>query len=113
MTKEKIYITNIVLAAGLIIFSLLLKIQWLIYIGLAILVLSALSKLLAEWIAKSWLALGKLLGAINSKIILSLFFILILVPTSLLRKILSKSTSNKQSSWQVQKKEDFDFTKPW
>lgn len=113
MTKEKTYITNIVLASGLIIISLLFKIQWLVYVAIAVLVLTALSKTIAEWIALAWMGFGKVLGKINSTIILSIFFLCILFPTSVLKKILSKTKKKETSKWIDINSEQINFFKPW
>ena len=67
---------------------------------------------LAILFSRYWMHLGKLLGEINSRIILSIFFILILAPTALLKKLLSSSKNEGGSTW-VEENSSVDFTKPW
>lgn len=116
MTKEKIYSTNLVLAAGLIIISLIFKkLDFLLYVALGVMVLTAMSDFLGLWIAKAWMGFGKVLGNINGKIILSIFFFILLVPIAFLKKIIGKKeTENSNTNWQVLQKEDVvDFDKMW
>lgn len=62
---------------------------------------------------KYWMKFGKLLGDINAKIILSLLFVLILVPVALLKKITAVKTEETLSNWKSISNEAVDFTKPW
>lgn len=67
---------------------------------------------LAILFSKYWMKIGKLLGEINSRIILSVFFVLILAPLSLLKRMFSSFTNEKSSTW-VEENSSVDFTKPW
>jgi hypothetical protein len=116
MTKEKIYSTNLVLAAGFIIISLVFKkLDFLLYVALGVMVLTTMSDFLGLWIAKAWMGFGKILGNINGKIILSLFFFILLVPIAFLKKIIvKKETENSNSNWQMLEKEEaVQFDKLW
>ena len=116
MTKEKIYSTNLVLAAGFIIISLVFKkLDFLLYVALGVMVLTAMSDFLGLWIAKAWMGFGKILGNINGKIILSIFFFVLLVPVAFVKKIAKgKRRENNKSNWQIlQKEEVVDFAKLW
>lgn len=66
----------------------------------------------AVFFAKWWMKLGKFLGNINSRIILSVFFLLVLTPIALLKKLVSTSKNEGKSTWQDTNSE-IDFTKPW
>jgi hypothetical protein len=115
MTKEQVYSTNLVLSAGLIIISLIFqKLDVLKHVGLAVMILTAANDTVGLWIAKAWMGFGKILGNINGKIILSVFFFVLLVPIAGLKKLLNKKPLNTNTKW-IQLKEDstFDFSKPW
>lgn len=103
-----------VLAAGLIIISLFFKIGWLIYVSLAILVVTSFSSFLGGWIAKAWMGFGKTLGNINGKLILSIFFFLLLVPIAFFKKIISKKQiSSSTTNWKTLDNENVAFDKLW
>lgn len=53
---------------------------------------SLLSKRLAAFVARLWFALSEFLGMINSKVILSLLFFLILTPIALLYRLFKGDT---------------------
>jgi hypothetical protein len=80
--------TMTVLAAASLVFGLLLKIQVLLYLALAFLIVGTFIKGLAGWIARGWLAFAHILGTINSKIILTLIFFLFLTPLALVYRLL-------------------------
>jgi hypothetical protein len=67
---------------------------------------------LAKLFSKYWMALGKFLGDINSKIILSFFFLFILTPMALLKRVISSKYDCKSSTW-ITVEQAPDFTKPW
>lgn len=67
---------------------------------------------LAILFSEYWMKLGKLLGDINSRIILSIFFILLLSPLAFIKRIFSSSPKNIHSTW-LEENQDIDFTKPW
>lgn len=104
-----------VLATGFIGISLLFKIDQPIYAGLGIMLVTVFSETAGKWIAKTWLKFGEILGNINSKIILSIFFFGILLPVALFKKLLSFRSTDKtpHSNWQSPGEEKIDFTKPW
>jgi hypothetical protein len=67
---------------------------------------------LAILFSDSWMKLGKFLGDINSRIVLSIFFLLILSPMALLKKIFNANKKEGHSTW-VEESEEVNFTKPW
>jgi hypothetical protein len=62
--------------------------------------------------SKYWMNFGKVLGDVNSRIILSIFFILILLPMAILKRIFTSSKMGIHSTW-VEERQEIDFTKPW
>lgn len=88
------------LVAGLLVIQFLLnrnhpeESQTLGYVVLVLVVLSALFRSFANLIANLWVGLGVLLGKINSTILLTLVYFLILTPLSFLKSWLSKESSS-------------------
>ena len=62
------------------------------WLALALLVSALFLKKTAAFIADGWLELGHVLGAINSRIILTLVFYLALTPLALLKKLFAGDT---------------------
>ncbi|MDD2634970.1 MAG: hypothetical protein PHW82_05670 [Bacteroidales bacterium] len=88
-----------------------------LYIASIVGISSALIPFIAYGISFLWQSIGKILGFITSRIILSIIFYLILFPFSLLHKLFAnnKSISNKKSETYWIKKDNTvtDFSKPW
>lgn len=79
---------------------------WTVYIGGPSLFLGIIKPKLLFWPYKFWMGLGHFLGAINSKIILGLVFLLVLQPIALIMKIigydpLRKKRKNKKTYREV------------
>jgi hypothetical protein len=110
MNKEKVYLTNIVIAAGAFIIGKRYNIETLFWAGLAVLITTVISFYLASKIASIWMFVGKILGAINGKIIMMLFFYLVLTPLALIKKLLSsKPPHHNNTNWKtiIHKEENF------
>jgi ABC-type multidrug transport system fused ATPase/permease subunit len=90
--KEKVLENNLVIAGGLLVFYIVFKIEVLVIIALAVIVLTILSDFIANKISWLWMKLAEVLGYINSKILLSAIFYLVLFPIALIYKLLSKDT---------------------
>src|SRR5688572_4842200 len=89
---ETIIVINIVL----LIFHYFFKEKWLIIASIAISALSLTSSYFLNVIHKLWSKFFEFLGLVNSKILLSIVFILVLVPTAFLKKLfVRKPLSNK------------------
>jgi len=74
---------------GFLVLYLFFHQPWMIYSSLAIGVSSLLFPTVAKWILKGWFGIAKVLGFINSKIILTLIYYLVLFPLSLLGRLRS------------------------
>ena len=68
---------------------------------------------LAHFFVKYWMKLGKLLGDINARIILSAIFLLLLTPIALIRKLSARKGQALSSSWTMIEETQSDFSKPW
>tara|TARA_Y100000385_G_C12991274_1_gene592916 strand:+ start:742 stop:1089 length:348 start_codon:yes stop_codon:yes gene_type:complete len=115
MKLEKAYQTNIVLAIGFLILGLVFKINYLLYLPLIVLVMSAMSETLAKWIAKSWMFLGEQMGKVSGFIVLSLVFFIFLTPLALLKKTFEGKEAAKNSNWKAQNQSfpKESFSKAW
>ncbi len=68
---------------------------------------------LAKHFSTYWMKFGKLLGDVNSRIILSVFFILFLLPMALLKRVFTKTAKRQGSTWLVIEDEQHNFKNPW
>ena len=60
---------------------------WTLWIGLPILILGLIKPNLLYYPYKAWMALGHILGWVNSRIILGLIFIMVLMPISFIMRL--------------------------
>ena len=61
---------------------------WTLWIGITSLILAILKPRLLVYPYKAWMKLGDILGWVNSRIILGLVFLIVLIPISLVMKII-------------------------
>ena len=95
ITKKQLFEFGLIIGLGLpIIFGFFIPFinghsfkTWTLLIGFPLIIISLINPLLLFRVYKGWMKLGFILGWINSRIILSLVFYLILLPISLLMKI--------------------------
>lgn len=116
---DKTYNTILVIVTGLLVFYLIFENEWFVYSAVSIGVLSLLSAKIAELIVKAWFGIAQVLGYINSRIILSVIFFLILFPLSLLSRLTGKPAlqiKRQDGSYFTDRNHLFlkeDFEKPW
>lgn len=107
----------LVIVGGLLVFYLIYKIAILLIIALALICLSLLIKPFLVFIDRIWMTIAKILGYINSKILLGQVFYLFLTPLALLRKMFSKNENLKNNSSNFYSREHIyhktDFDKPF
>ncbi|MCS6807666.1 MAG: SxtJ family membrane protein [Bacteroidota bacterium] len=82
--------TLIVLSAGVLVLYFVFHKVWLLWVVLAILLIGAFARRLAFKLAWIWMRIAEFLGMINSRILLSLVFFLILVPLALVRRMVMR-----------------------
>ena len=87
MSREKALETIIVLALASLIASILLDINWLIYVTMSLLTISIISKKLMNLIAKAWLSFSNYFGIVMNYIILFIIFYLFLCPLSFFQRL--------------------------
>jgi uncharacterized membrane protein len=86
----KAYKGIITMVIGFLVLFLLLKKTVLLYLAAGIFSVSALSPIAIEFIYKWWMKLAMLLGKINSTILLTLIFFVLLTPIAWLYRLFNK-----------------------
>lgn len=115
----KKYTTLFVMVIGLALIAFFLKQLWLFILATALLITGLLSERWHRYIVKYWILLAKTLGWLNSRIILTLIFYLIIFPYSVILKFTRKSpiktNSNRQSFYKTLNRtiEPKHFENPW
>jgi Saxitoxin biosynthesis operon protein SxtJ len=79
--------TLLVIATGMMVFYFITNRVECLYVGMGVGIVGLAIPLAAKYIHLGWLGLAKVLGFINSHIILGLVFYLILTPLALLRRL--------------------------
>jgi hypothetical protein len=83
--------TLCVLAAFMLLLNLFLHRQTFVYTALALLLIGLFVKPVARIISRVWLGFAEVLGAFNSKVILTLVFFLFLTPIAFLFRLFTKN----------------------
>jgi hypothetical protein len=81
---------QLVIVTGFLVLYFLLNVNWLLYVSLVVGVSSVVSTRLGNLIVKGWYAIAKVLGWINTRILLFLVFYVFLFPLAMLAKIFKK-----------------------
>lgn len=89
----------LVIALGFAVFFLLFKKEW-ILIPVGISTIGFIIGPVGEYIHLGWMLLAKVLGYINSRILLSIIFFVILTPIALLMRLLGKTQFVKKAGAQ-------------
>ena len=89
---------------------------WSLWVGFPSIILGILKPNLLSYPYKVWMAIGFALGWINSRLILGLVYLIILLPIAILMKIvgydpLRKKKSNQTSYREIKNDGNFDLTK--
>lgn len=120
MERKTVVETLAVLALAALVFHLWLGHAWLIYLATALLVLALFPNPLATLITKGWLKLSELLGAIMSRVIMTLIFFFFLTPLAFLYRLFNRAAADhflkkRETYWRVAEgkftKESFE--RPW
>jgi hypothetical protein len=90
-TRAKQLETILVIAAGMIAFHFIFDRVEFLYVALGVAVLGLAIPIAAKYIHLGWMGLAKVLGFINSHILLGVIFFLILTPLALVRRVFTKS----------------------
>jgi hypothetical protein len=87
MKKEKTLEAILVITTGMLAIHLLTHRPVFLYISLASGIVGIIIKPLATWIAAIWYKTGDLMGAVVSKVILTIVFFFLLVPIAFLYRL--------------------------
>ena len=79
--------------------------SWSLWVGLPFLMLAIIKPRLLYYPYKVWIFLGFILGWLNSRIILGLVFLIVLLPISLIMKIFSYDPLRKKKSNEISYRE--------
>ena len=87
---------------------------WSLWIGFPALILGILKPSLLSFPYRGWMAIGLALGWLNSRLILGLIYLVILLPISFIMRILGDDPLNKKQSnvisyREIKKDANFDF----
>lgn len=107
---KKIYLDLAIITAGFCLLAYLFRFPYL-YIPAGVAALSAVHPKSAAAVSRAWEKLGKALGWVNSRILLSVFFVVFITPLSLLVRLVSKKKD--EGCWKDISDQPTDFTKPW
>ena len=107
---KKIYLDLLVIAVGFAVLAYGFAFPYLC-IGSGIAIVAAIHPKSAAAVSLGWEKFGKALGWINSRILLSVFFVLFITPFSVLVRLFSKKQA--EGRWKDVSQQGVDFTKPW
>ena len=120
MYRERNLETILTISTGLAILYLIFDIKLLLFIAIGFSIVGLFINSISGKITSLWLKLAMLLGAINSKIILSIVFFVILVPISYFYRLFNKDAMqlkrNKEKSYYYEREHEFspeDFKNIW
>ncbi|MBM4355635.1 MAG: hypothetical protein FJ109_17900 [Deltaproteobacteria bacterium] len=83
--------TVAVLAGACLVIGLVLELALLFHVALGLLAIGVFVKPLSRWLAMGWLAIAELIGKVVSVVLLSLVFIVVLVPVAALSRLAGKT----------------------
>ena len=87
MNWEKALETIIVLALASLLASFILDINWLVYLAIALLTISFISKKLTTLIGEVWFIFSEYFGIVMNQIIMFIIFYLFLCPISFFQRL--------------------------
>lgn len=116
-TLKTLTVLSIAVLVGFLVFDA----EWLLWIAIILLTGAALETAVTSALAKYWMKFAEILGSINSKVILSVIFYVILTPIALLYRFSHKTVVHRflgteRESYFDDKRSTYDrksFEKPW
>lgn len=109
----------LVITVGFTILGFFSKTDWPFYVAIAVGLAAIISNRAAELINKIWFGLAKILGYVNSRILLTIIYYLFLLPMALLSRLSKNKTiilKQQGSSYYAERNHQFekaDFENPW
>ena len=89
MDDNQKYQSLLVIVVGMLVLYFLFDKTWFLYIALGVGLISLFIPVIGDLIVKGWFQLAKILGWINSRILLGAIFYLFLLPIALLSRLFS------------------------
>lgn len=90
LSELDMYKANLTIAMGLVLLYIFAyPNRYLLYVGTAVGVVTVVWPALAQWISRGWYKLAEGLGYVNSRILLTLVFFVLLLPIALLYRLFS------------------------
>jgi len=119
--EEKVHQGILTMVTGFVILFLIFGKSWLLYIAAVVGVIAVFSSAATQFIFKYWMKLALLLGAINSKVLLTLIFFLFLTPLAFFYRLLNKDTlqlkkNTSKTTYYIEKNHTYtkeDLEKMW
>jgi hypothetical protein len=109
---SKVYLDLAVITIGFGFLGYGFKFPYLYFFsGLAL--ISGLHPYFARKVSKGWESIGKFLGLINSRVLLTLIFFFFITPLAFFYRLFRKENPASQGKWVNAEHETTDFTKPW
>ncbi|MDW3194056.1 MAG: SxtJ family membrane protein [Cytophagales bacterium] len=90
--KQQDYKTVLVMVLGLLIIAIWREWTWLTYTSIGIGLAAVISNRILTLIVKGWFGLAKVLGYINSRILLTVVYVLILMPLAFLSRMFGNNS---------------------
>ncbi|HOW52559.1 MAG TPA: SxtJ family membrane protein [bacterium] len=120
MERKTVIETLAVLALAALLFNLWLGHAWLLYLATALLALAIFPNPLATLITKGWLKFSEVLGAVMSRLIMTLIFFFFLTPLAFVYRLFNRAAADhflkkRDTYWRVaeEKFTKESFEKPW
>ncbi|MES2690365.1 MAG: hypothetical protein V4658_08180 [Bacteroidota bacterium] len=114
MGKSNVYKTNLVILSGFSVLYVITGNPWLLLPALLVFLVSVSSFKGAAFIAEKWMLTGKTIGTFNARILLTLTYFIVVVPTGFIKKISASKKGEQQTRWQRSKPlAENDFTRPF
>lgn len=119
--ENPLKVTAVVVLAT-IIAGLYLNLDWLAYAGITMLGVGLVSSRVNQTFARLWMAFARVIGTVNSKLLLTIIFYLVLTPIAVLYRLLRGSPlqtieeTNQDHSYFIEREETYsasDFENPW
>jgi apolipoprotein N-acyltransferase len=83
---------QLVIVTGFLVLYLLIDVKWLLYVSLIVGIGSIASSWIGNLIVKGWFGIAKILGWINTRILLFLVFYIFLFPMAILSRLFKKDS---------------------
>lgn len=113
MTKKQVYTTNLVIIIGFLLIGFWKDWYWSYAVSALVMLVSVVHFNLAKLVTQLWMMVGKTLGNINAKVLLSLFYFILLLPIAWIKKLFGKKVSvQTNSNWKISSNE-INFNNPF